>query len=115
MRRVWRGLQRYRKKCVLVMASVFFLSVLVPQRADAARSNTVQSNTEIRETQQDYLGKIMEELDLEEMEEGGWEPEELPEKLQFREMVEAFVEKGTDGIDASMVCEYVFDIFFYVL
>lgn len=128
MRRVWRGLQRYRKKCVLVMASVFFLSVLVPQRADAARSNTVQSNTdqsntdrsntdrsntEIRETQQDYLGKIMEELDLEEMEDGGWEPEELPEKLQFREMVEAFVEKGTDGIDASMVCEYVFDTFFY--
>lgn len=61
----------------------------------------------------DVTGQIMKELDLEEIDGTGWEPEELPEKLKFSDLVEAFVEKGTDGIDGGMVCEYVFDFFFY--
>ncbi len=72
-----------------------------------------QEDREQNEIEQDYLEQIMAELDLDEMEDAGWEPENLPQKLEFRDMVEAFVEKGTDGIDGGMICEYVFDLFFY--
>lgn len=59
---------------------------------------------------QDVLGEIMEELDLEDVQE---QTEELPEKMDFQSLVEAFVEKGTDGMDAGEICQYVFDLFFY--
>lgn len=59
---------------------------------------------------QDYIGEIMEELDFSEVEEV---TDDLPDKISFVSIVQAFVENGTDGIDAGMICQYVFDLFFY--
>lgn len=59
---------------------------------------------------EDYIGEIMDELDLSEVEK---ETEDLPDKMSFQGLVQAFVENGTDGIDAGMICQYVFDLFFY--
>lgn len=61
---------------------------------------------------QDYVQDLMQELELEEVD-SVLEEEQIPEKLHFYDLVKAFATEGTDGLDASMVCEYVFDLFFY--
>lgn len=73
------------------------LCILVPQRVSA----------------QEYLDKIMEELELDDVDESVSQIDELPEKVSFGDMVQAFINEGTDGIDAAVICEYVFDLFFY--
>lgn len=60
----------------------------------------------------DYMDRIMDELDLDAVDE---EMGELPEKITFSDLVETFVEKGTDGVDMKMICDYIFDLLFYEL
>ena len=43
------------------------------------------------------------------------EENHFPEKLRFSDLVKAFAENGTDGVDGRMICDYVFDLFFYEL
>lgn len=74
-----------------------------------------EKNAQKEQMEKDVTGQLLEELDLEEVDGTGWEPEDLPKKLEFSDLVEAFVEKGTDGVDGGMICEYVFDVFFYEL
>lgn len=59
-----------------------------------------------------YMDRIMDELDLDAVDE---EMGELPEKITFSDLVETFVEKGTDGVDMKMICDYIFDLLFYEL
>lgn len=61
---------------------------------------------------QDYVQGLMEELELDEVD-ASIQDEEIPDKLRFYDLAKAFATDGTDGVDASMVCEYVFDLFFY--
>lgn len=60
----------------------------------------------------DYMDRIMDELDLDAVDE---EMGELPEKITFSDLVETFVEKGTDGVDMKIICDYIFDLLFYEL
>ena len=73
------------------------ICILVPQRVSA----------------QEYLDVILDELKLDEVEESVEQTEALPDKISFEELVEAFVHDGTEGVDASVICQYVFDLFFY--
>lgn len=82
------------KKCVATLIVIAVL--LTPQEVRA----------------QDYVQDLMEELELDEVEDVLQE-EEIPDKLRFYDLAKAFATEGTDGVDASMVCEYVFDLFFY--
>ena len=61
---------------------------------------------------QDYVQDLMDELNLSEVDEAV-EQDAIPDKLRFYDLAKAFAEDGTDGVDAQMVCEYVFDLFFY--
>ncbi len=61
---------------------------------------------------QEYMDEIMDELDLDIVDE---EIGNLPEKLTFTDLVKAFVEKGTDGVDFRMICDYIADLLFYEL
>lgn len=61
---------------------------------------------------QEYMDEIMDELDLDTVDE---EIGNLPEKLTFTDLVKAFVEKGTDGVDFRMICDYIADLLFYEL
>lgn len=61
---------------------------------------------------QDYVQDLMDELNLSEVDEAV-EQEAMPDKLRFYDLAKAFATDGTDGVDAKMVCEYVFDLFFY--
>lgn len=61
---------------------------------------------------QEYMDEIMDELDLNIVDE---EIGNLPEKLTFTDLVKAFVEKGTDGVDFRMICDYIADLLFYEL
>lgn len=82
------------KKCVATL--VVLAVLLMPQEVKA----------------QDYVQDLMEELELDDVEDALQE-EEIPDKLRFYDLAKAFATEGTDGVDASMVCEYVFDLFFY--
>lgn len=82
------------KKCVATLIVIAVL--LTPQEVRA----------------QNYVQDLMEELELDEVEDVLQE-EEIPDKLRFYDLAKAFATEGTDGVDASMVCEYVFDLFFY--
>ena len=62
---------------------------------------------------QDYLDEILEEMDLDEVDESIKQQEKLPEKFTFRELVDTFVHKGTDGMEQSALLDYVLDLFFY--
>lgn len=75
------------------------LCFLLPERAEA---KTV-------------MDQMLEELQLEDLADGAWEPEDLPDQLTFGDLVEAFVEKGTEGVDGRMICDYIFDLLFYEL
>ena len=86
-------------KFVLVLWGSLALSFLSPRQVMADQKASEQEN------EQDVIGQLLEELDLEEVDGTGWEPEELPEKLEFSDLVEAFVEKGTDGMDGGTICD----------
>lgn len=96
-----------------VMARAVNSENIIPARNTSDISEDGQQAGSLDALEHDVTGQIMKELDLEKIDGTGWEPEELPEKLKFSDLVEVFVEKGTDGIDGGMVCEYVFDVFFY--
>lgn len=83
------------KQKVLCMITLIFFLFLVPEQIYAS---------------EDYLGEIMDELDLDSVDEN---MKELPDKLTFSDLVKTFVEQGTDGIDPAMLCDYIFDLFFY--
>lgn len=53
---------------------------------------------------------LLKELDFTDIEE---QTQNLPEKLDFEDLVNQLVDKGMDGLDAGMLCEYVADLFFY--
>ena len=61
---------------------------------------------------QDYVQEIMEELQLNEIDES-IEENDIPDKLRFYDLAKAFATDGADGVDAHMICKYVFDLFFY--
>ncbi len=61
---------------------------------------------------QEYMDEIMDGLDLYTVD---GEAGDLPEKLSFADLAKAFVEKGTDGLDFQMVCDYLADLMFYEL
>lgn len=63
---------------------------------------------------QDYVQELMDEMKLDEVD-AALDEDKLPQKLQFGDLAKAFAENGTDGVDASMICAYVFDLFFYEL
>lgn len=56
----------------------------------------------------DYLSMILEELNLEEVDR--YTNEELPQKLSFRELVQALLD---DELDAKTIADYLLDLFFY--
>lgn len=62
---------------------------------------------------QDYVQELMDEMKLDEVDASV--EEDIPQKLQFSDLAKAFASDGTDGLDASMICAYVFDLFFYEL
>lgn len=86
----------WRRK-LIAAAICLLLSFLFPQRTQA----------------KEVMDQMLEELQLEDLEDGAWEPEELPQQLTFGDLVKAFVEEGTDGVDAGMLCDYIFDLLFY--
>jgi stage III sporulation protein AE len=59
---------------------------------------------------EDYLQDFVEELELEEIDEA---LPDMPEKLQFSDLVQKLIGEGTDGIDGALIREYVYDLFFY--
>ena len=61
-----------------------------------------------------YLQELIDELDFDELD-MSLEENHFPEKLRFSDLVKAFAENGTDGVDGRMICDYVFDLFFYEL
>lgn len=88
-------MRNWMKKTMVIMTAVVGL-LAVPQEVKA----------------QDYVQELMGELRLEDVDSAVNE-ENIPDKLRFYDLVNAFAEDGTDGIDGEMVCEYVFDLFFY--
>ena len=91
------------------MAAVLMIMLgisVAPIRADA------QDTKDCTNTR--YLQELIDELDFDELD-MSLEENHLPEKLRFSDLVKAFAENGTDGVDGRMICDYVFDLFFYEL
>ena len=91
------------------MAAVLMIMLgisVAPIRADA---QDTKDHTNTR-----YLQELIDELDFDELD-MSLEENHLPEKLRFSDLVKAFAENGTDGVDGRMICDYVFDLFFYEL
>ena len=93
------------KKMAAVLMIMLGISV-APIRADA------QDTKDCTNTR--YLQELIDELDFDELD-MSLEENHLPEKLRFSDLVKAFAENGTDGVDGRMICDYVFDLFFYEL
>ena len=93
------------KRMAAVLMIMLGISV-APIRADA------QDTKDCTNTR--YLQELIDELDFDELD-MSLEENHFPEKLRFSDLVKAFAENGTDGVDGRMICDYVFDLFFYEL
>ncbi len=85
------------KPKIFCMIIVLFCLCFVPERIYAG---------------EDYIGKIMDELDLDALDEN---TDGFPQKLTFSDLVKTIVEQGSDGIDLKMTGEYIYDLLFYEL
>lgn len=74
---------------------------------------TVRAGESERGGTDDYLAQILEELALDDVD--AYMGDELPQRLTFRDLVEAMVSEGADGIGWDMVVQYLLDVFFYEL
>lgn len=116
------------KKMAAVLMIMLGISV-APLRVDAqecvGRSqkqmifcDNIRSVSHIQDTEDhtnmQYLQEIIDELDFDELD-LSLEENDLPEKLRFSDLTKAFAENGTDDVDGRMICDYVFDLFFYEL
>ncbi len=61
---------------------------------------------------EDYVQELMQELELDQLDEALKE-NKLSDKLSFYDLAEAFAKNGCEGMDGQMLCEYVFELFFY--
>ena len=105
-----------RKESVVAARFLVILLLLLPATvlAGEAGEGGVAGETP-EESKEGYLERFMGELDFTEMDEL-LDTELFPaqqEKIHFSDVVEQLLTEGTDGFDASVVEEWIFDALFY--
>lgn len=103
-----------RKNSVAAFCLFILLILLIPAPVLAAETDGRMGETP-EETGEGYLDRFMGELDFTELDEL-IDTELFPaqqEKIRFSDVVEKLLTDGADGVDASIVKEWIFDALFY--